>query len=481
MSGELDDVRDLLDSRMDTHRGDLEALVRLPSVSAEGFEPGQVLRCAEAVRELLMARGLERAEILEVEGSYPAVTAEWLHAGPDAPTVLLYAHYDVQPPGDEALWTSAPFEPTERDGRLFGRGTADDKAGILAHVAAVDAWLKARGELPVNVKVIVEGEEESGSAHLGELLAAYGQRLRADVMVLTDLTNWAVGTPSITYLLRGLVDAVVEVRALDHALHSGMYGGPVPDAMNALVKMLAALTGDDGAVAIPGFTDDVRPLSPAERARLDALVFDEARFREEAGMLDGVALVGDPAASVLERLWLRPTVTIIGLDATPVAKASNTLPPAARARVSIRLAPGQDPGRVTKLLHDFLRERAPWGVHVDVTPGWSTAAWVAEPHGPAFEACARALEAAYGSPAVFAGVGGSIPFVQPFQDAFGGVPALLLGVEDPDSRAHGIDESLHLGDFRNACLGEAYLFAELGKLGRAGLGGAAASGEQPSP
>ncbi|HWH33394.1 MAG TPA: M20/M25/M40 family metallo-hydrolase [Egibacteraceae bacterium] len=471
MSGRFDDVRAVLDDRMDTHRQDLEALVRLPSVSAAGFDPGQVRRCAEAVRELLAARGLDNAVLLEVVGTHPAVYADWLHAGPDAPTVLLYAHYDVQPIGDPAAWSSPAFTPTEREGRLFGRGAADDKAGILAHVAAVDAWLRARGALPVNLKVIIEGEEEIGSEHLMQFLDAHGELLRADVVVVTDLENWAVGTPSITYLLRGLIDAVVQVRALDHTLHSGMYGGPVPDALHALVKLLARLTDERGDVAIPGFADDVRPLSPAERARLDALDFDEAHFRADAGVPDGVELLGDPSTPVLERLWARPALSILGLDAPAVALSSNTLSPAAAARVSIRLAPGQDPARATKLLADFLREQAPWGVRVEVTPGWCAGAWSEEPTGPAFEACARALEAAYGAPAVFTGVGASLPFVEAVTSALDGVPALLLGVEDPDSRAHGVDESLHLGDFRNACLGEAYLLGELAALGRASVRG----------
>jgi acetylornithine deacetylase/succinyl-diaminopimelate desuccinylase-like protein len=468
--GEFDDVARTLDERMPIHRGDLEALVRIPSISAAGFDPVPVRACAEAVRDLLAARGLEHAELLEVDGTHPAVYADWLHAGDDAPTVLLYAHYDVQPTGDAAQWSSPIFDPTERDGRLYGRGAADDKAGILAHVAAIDAWLTSRDALPVNVKVIVEGEEEIGSEHLMEFLDAHRDLLRADVVVVTDLENWAVGTPSITYLLRGLIDCVVEVRALDHTLHSGMYGGPVPDAVHGLVKLLATLTDERGEVAIPGFLDDIRLLSPAERELLEALPFDEAHFRADAGVLDGVDLLGDPATPVLERLWARPALSILGLDAPAVALSSNTLAPAAAARVSIRLAPGQDPERATKLLGDFLREQAPWGLHVDITPGWCASAWAEEPTGPAFEACARALGAAYGTPAVFTGVGATLPFVEAVTSAFGGVPAMLLGVEDPDSRAHGIDESLHLADWAKACLGEAYLLGELGALGRVGLG-----------
>ncbi|MGH8897688.1 MAG: M20/M25/M40 family metallo-hydrolase [Egibacteraceae bacterium] len=456
----LNDVREALRQRMGVHRADLEALVRIPSVSAAGFDPAEVRRAAEAVRELLAARGLERARLLEVDGAHSAVYADWLHAGPDQPTVLLYAHHDVQPPGDMSQWTSPPFEPTERDGRLYARGAADDKAGVMVHVAAIDAWLGARGGLPVNVKVVIEGEEETGSEHLPGLLEGYADLLRADVMVLTDSVNWKVGVPAITYLLRGLADCEVEVAALDHALHSGMYGGPVPDPVTGLCKLVAAATDEHGAVVIPGLAK-VREPSEHERARLDALDFDVDTFRGEAGLLDGVELGGDPKLHPLERLWMRPNLTVIGFDAPPVAGSSNTIVPSARARLSLRLAPGQDAERAREVLCAWLEDHAPWGLHVTVTPGAAGSPFLADPDGPAFRAAARALEAAYGHPAVYAGVGGTIPFVEPFAAAFGGAPALLLGVEDPDTRAHGIDESLHLDDWANACLGEAYLFAEL--------------------
>jgi acetylornithine deacetylase/succinyl-diaminopimelate desuccinylase-like protein len=451
-----------LADRMTQHRSDLAALVAIPSVSAPGFDPGEVRRSADAVLDLLTQTGLENARLLEVEGAHPAVYADWLHA-PGAPTVLLYAHHDVQPPGAIESWTSPPFSAEERDGRLFGRGAADDKAGVMVHVAAVDAWLRTSGSLPVNVKVFIEGEEEIGSEHLDDFLAQYAALLQSDVIVLTDSVNWKVGVPALTYLLRGLVDCDVEVRALDHAVHSGMYGGPVPDPLTGLVKLLAGMTDEHGAVAIPGFDDDVRQPTEAERQRIAALDFDEESFRAEAGLLPGVALGGDPGVSVLERLWMRPNATIIGLDAPSVAGSSNTLIPSARARISVRLAPGQDPVRARDILCRWLENNVPWGLHCTVNPGAVGSPFVAEPTGPVFEAAARALEAAYGNPVVYAGVGGTIPFVEPFAAAFGGATALLTGVEDPDTRAHGIDESLHLEDWQRACLGEVYLFDELAR------------------
>jgi acetylornithine deacetylase/succinyl-diaminopimelate desuccinylase-like protein len=475
-TADLADVRAALDGRMAEHRTDLERLVRIEGISADPAAASAVRTGAEAVRDLLTARGLHGARLLELDGAPPAVFAEHRSAGPGALTVLLYAHHDVQPTGDAAMWTSPPFEPTERDGRLYGRGAADDKAGVLVHVAAIDAWLQARGELPVNVKVFIEGEEEVGSEHLGGFLTAYGEQLRADVIILTDTVNWKVGIPAITYLLRGLVDCDVEVRGLDHALHSGMYGGPVPDPLTGLVKLLAGLTDAHGAVAVPGFCDDVRAPTDVERARLDSLDFDEAAFRTEAGLLDGVTLGGDPTLHPLERLWMQPNATIIGLDAPAVATSSNTLVPSARARVSVRLAPGQDPVRARDVLCSWLEDNVPFGLVTTVTPGAAAGAFVCdpdrEPARAAFAAASTALEAAYGAPVVYAGVGGTIPFVEPiaraFADADGNpAPALLLGVEDPDTRAHGIDESLHLADWHSACLGEAYLLGLLADAARA--------------
>jgi acetylornithine deacetylase/succinyl-diaminopimelate desuccinylase-like protein len=373
--------------------------------------------------------------------------------------VLCYAHYDVQPPGDLEAWTTPPFEAVERDGRLYGRGAADDKAGIMVHVAAIDAWLSTYERLPCNVKVIVEGEEETGSEHLDALLDRYGDLLRADVVIITDSMNWKVGTPALTHSLRGLVDCVVEVRALDHPLHSGMYGGAVPDPLTGLAKLLAGLTDDAGAVAIPGFADDAP--SGHRGGAYDALGFDLDEFRAEAGLLDGVQLIGPEGTHVLERLWYRPTISVTGLDATPVGTASNTLAATARAKISARLAPGQDPERALDLLVGWLEDATPWGLRVTVTRGAAADGYFGDPDEPTMKVARRALAAAYGNDAVLVGLGGSIPLIEPLTQRFGDIPALLTGVEDPDTRAHGIDESLHLGDWERACLAEAYLFAGL--------------------
>jgi acetylornithine deacetylase/succinyl-diaminopimelate desuccinylase-like protein len=440
---------------------ELIALARIPSVSASGFDPREVERSAEAVAELLTRVGLERAQVLRVDGSHPAVLAEWTGAGGDAPTALVYAHHDVQPPGRPEYWQSPPFEPTLRAGRLYGRGVVDDKAGLLLHVAALRAWLDACGGPPMNVKLVVEGEEEIGSLHLAEFLRVHREQLGADVLVLSDTANLASGLPSLTTSLRGLVVVDVTVRALDHPLHSGMWGGPVPDAATALCALLGRLVDARGDPALPGLDADVPPLSAAERAHLAALPFDARGFREEAGLLPEVPLAGDAGRGVYERLWLRPAIAVTALEAAPLATAANQLVAEARARIGVRLAPGQDEGRVAKLVIDFLRRDPPLGVRVETelrsaAPGWRT-----EPRGPAFDAARRALAAGFGRDAVSIGCGGTIPFVGPFAEVLGGIPALLLGLEDPICNAHGENESLHLDDFRKAARASAHLWAEL--------------------
>jgi acetylornithine deacetylase/succinyl-diaminopimelate desuccinylase-like protein len=451
-----------LERSFDETLEDLCALARIPGVSAAGFPASELERSAAAVAELLRKCGLERVEVLRLPGAHPYVVGEWLRAGPKAPTALIYAHHDVQPPGRPEKWRSPAFEPTSRaDGRLYGRGVVDDKAGLMVHAAALRACLATHSRLPMNVKLIVEGEEEIGSPHLEAFLRAHRERLQADVIVLSDTANLDAGLPSITTSLRGLVVADVAVRALDHPLHSGMWGGPVADAATALVRILARLCDDRGVIQIPGIYDDVRALGADERARLARLPFDEARFREQAGVTRGAVLAGEPGFTPYERLWLRPSIAVTALDAPPIAGSANRLSEAAAARVGLRLAPSQDAPRAARLLTDFLRESPPSGVQVEVTLESAAGGWETEPRGPAFDAARRALEAGFGRELAFIGCGGSIPFVGPFAEVLGGAPALLLGLEDPLCNAHGENESLNVDDFKKAARAALHLLFEL--------------------
>ncbi len=428
-------------------RRDLEALTRIPSVSLGSFDQSHVEASATAVAALLEAEGLT-VEIVR-EGGRPAVIGH-IDGPPGAPTVTLYAHHDVQPPGEHG-WTTHPFEPTERDGRLFGRGAADDKAGVMAHVAALRAHA---GAMPVGVTVFVEGEEEIGSPSLMTILERHGDRLRADAIVLADSTNWKVGTPALTTTLRGGVRVNVSVRTLAHAVHSGMYGGVAPDALTALARLLATLHDEVGDVAIEG----LRHESAAD------LPFTEADFRRDSGLLDGVHLIG--TGSILSRLWTKPSITPIGIDTTSVDTASNTLIPSVRAKLSLRIAPSEVPQRAFELLRDHLVAHAPWGAQVDVELDEMGPGFAADADGPIYDQARAAFQDAWGVAPVDMGVGGSIPFVAAFAERFPQAAILVTGVEDPDSRAHGANESLHLGEFERVCLAEASLLARLGALPR---------------
>jgi acetylornithine deacetylase/succinyl-diaminopimelate desuccinylase-like protein len=451
-----------LAQRFEESISELSALVRTPGVSATGFPAGELVRSAEQVADLLARSGLEHARVVRFQDAHPYVLADWLHAGPSAPTALIYAHHDVQPPGREAHWNSPPFEPTRRgDGRLYGRGVVDDKAGIVIHAAAIRAWLEATGALPLNVKLIVEGEEEIGSDHLAGFLRTHERELRGGVIVLSDTANLDTGIPSLTTSLRGIAAVDVTVTCLDHPLHSGMWGGPVPDAATALAQLLARLVDARGALAVPGLEDDVPEPSAEERARLAALPFDAAAFRRDAGMAANAPFAGDPARSVYEKLWLRPALAPTALEGMELARAGNQLIATARARVGLRIAPGQDADRALRCLMDFLRRDPPLGAEVSLEARWAVPGWKTLPVGPAFDAALRALEAGYGRAPALIGCGGSIPFVGPFAEVLGGVPALLLGLEDPTCNAHGENESLHLGDFEKSQRASAHLLAEL--------------------
>ena len=429
-----------------TLRRDLEALTRIPSVSLVAFDQAHVEASAVAVAELLRVEGLD-VEIVR-EGGRPAVIG---HAdGPEgAPTVMLYAHHDVQPPGAESDWDSPPFEPTERHGRIYARRIADDKAGVMAHIAALRVH---SGALPVGVTVFVEGEEEIGSDSLGAILERHGEKLRADAIVLADSTNWAVGEPALTTTLRGMIRVVLTVRALDHGIHSGMFGGAVPDALTALIRIIATLHDAEGNVAVAG-------LKSGLASDLD---YSEERLRKESGLLDGVQIIG--SGSILSRLWTKPSITTIGIDAPSVATASNTLVPTAAAKISMRIAPDEEPQAAYRLLADHLRAQAPWGVKVDIHLDDEGSGFSADANGPVYDQARAAFTDAWGVPPVDIGVGGSIPFVAAFAKRFPHAGILVTGVEDPDTRAHGANESLHLGEFERVCVAEAVLLERLGLL-----------------
>lgn len=433
-------LRAAVDQQFNTIRQGLEDLTTVPSVSAPGFDPGNVRISAEVVAGLLRDAGFPDVRLLESEGAHPAVFAHY-PAPAGAPTVLLYAHHDVQPPGDECGWTSPPFEPVERDGRIYGRGIADDKSGVLMHVGAM---LAHQGKPPVGVKVIIEGEEEIGSLHLEDFLHEYQQLFSADVIVIGDSGNWKVGVPALTTSLRGLVDCVIEIRTADHALHSGEFGGPIPDALTVLVRTLATLHDEQGNVAIPD-------LVSSDTA--DPLDLTEVEFRAQAGVVDGLELIGE--GSITSRLWTMPAISVLAIDAPSVDEAINALVPVARAKVSMRLAPGQSPSHAMKALVDYLESHVPWGARVTVTPGASGEAFALATEGPHFDIYRAAMREAWGTEPVNMGVGGSIPFVAAFSESYPEATIVLTGAQEPESRIHAPDESLDLGELRRSVLAEA--------------------------
>jgi cysteinylglycine-S-conjugate dipeptidase len=444
MSLTPDQIRSAVRDVLPSVRADLETLVRIPSVSADPARAEEVRRSADVTARLFRAEGFDDVRILTADGGAPAVVAR-RPAPAGAPTVLLYAHHDVQPVGDPADWDSDPFEPTERGDRLYGRGAADDKAGIAAHLAAV----RAHGaDLPVGVTVLIEGEEEVGSPTLEAFLGEHRALLAADVIVIADSGNWDIGEPALTTSLRGLVDCFVEVRTLDHGVHSGMWGGVVPDAVTAMVRLLATLHDDRGDVAVEGLVSG--PAADVE--------YPLERVRAESGIADGVELIG----SVVERLWTRPSITTIGLDATRTADASNTLIPAVKAKLSVRLAPGDSAKEAMDRVREHLEKHLPWGARLTFTPGELGEPIRIDATGPAYDAARAAFREAWdGVEPVDMGVGGSIPFIAAFKEAFPDAAVLVTGVEDPDTRAHGANEGLHLAEFERVCLAEALLLRHL--------------------
>jgi len=465
MSAPVDLAINDLEAHWDDYPAQLMELVRVPGVSAVAPPSEPVKQSAEAVRKVMELAGFEHCEVIDFPGGHPYVYGDWLHAE-GAPTVLLYGHHDVMPPGRAEKWVTPAFEPTVRaDGRLYGRGAVDDKAGIMVHIAAVASYLRGAGRLPVNVKLIVEGEEEAGSQSLDAFLSKYAEKLQGDVIVLTDTANHEAGLPSLTVSLRGLVGVSVEVRGLDHPIHSGMFGGPVPDPVMALCRAIAELTDERGRPAA-FLQEGVRALSAAERSALEKLPYNEKTFREEVGVVPGAQLTGDPDMPIFGRIWYQPALTVIALEGRPIAGSSNQLVESARCRVSLRVVADQDPKKLQDLLVKHFETRVPWGLEVMVKRESAAKWWVTEPTHQAFELAGRALAKGYGRAAVHIGCGGSIPFVEPFAKHLGGAPALLMGVEDPICNAHGENESLNLDDWRKGTRAAVYLYDELSRMTR---------------
>jgi len=436
-------VHDLMPALLD----DLKDLVRIQSVSADPERLSEVEKSAERTRDLFAAEGFEAEIVRAFDGAPPAVVGE--KRGPEgAPVVLLYAHHDVQPENDPADWDSAPFEPTVRGERLYGRGAADDKAGIAMHLGAVRAL---GSDLPVTLRLFIEGEEEVASATLPQLLEQHQDRLKADVIIIGDSGNWDIGVPALTTSLRGLIRVDVEVRTLTHAVHSGMWGGLVPDALMALTRLLSTLWTEDGDCAVEGLVS-----GPA--AEVD---YPEERLRAESGAAAGTQWIG--TGSAVERLWTKPAVTVTGIDAPKVDGASNTLTPVARAKVTIRLAPGDSGANAVQRLREHLEKHAPWGAELSTTVVDTGEPTVLEATGPAYDAARAAFTEAWdGVAPIDMGVGGSIPFIAEFKEAFPAASVLVTGVEDPDTRAHGPNEGLHLAEFERVVLGETLLLRNLG-------------------
>lgn len=449
-------VRDAVAAGAPTALADLGALVRIPSIAWPAFDQTQLVRSAEAVAALAEGSGVfdsvavTRSRIPGAEEhGQPAVLATRA-ARNGRPTVLLYAHHDVQPPGDEDLWDSPPFEPTVRDGRLYGRGAADDKAGVMVHIAALRALAEAAGDdLSLGLALFVEGEEEYGSRSFGQFLADHADELRSDVIVVADAGNWDTRTPALTVSLRGNARFTLTVRTLAHASHSGMFGGAVPDAFLATIRLLSTLWDDEGAVAVAGLTERDAETPP----------YTEETLRDEAGLPDGVRPIG--RGSLLGRIWNKPAITVIGIDATSAAEASNTLAPEISVVISARVAPGQSAQDAYAALERHLRAHAPFGAQLTFSDVDCGEPFLVDSGGWAADLARTALSDGYGVEPVDVGVGGSIPFIADLVAQFPEAQILVTGVEDPHTRAHSPNESLHIDMFRSAILSEALMLARL--------------------
>ena len=455
----LAQLRDSVHAGLPAAISDLGGLVRIPSVSWDGFDPVHVFESAKVVHELLTATGafdtveIAQAPIDATLLGQPAVLGRRA-AKNGKPTILLYAHHDVQPPGSGSDWESAPFEPTVRGDRLYGRGAADDKAGVMAHVAAIRAFTSVLGDdFDLGLVAFIEGEEEFGSRSFANFIVEHRETLAADVIVIADSDNWDTVTPSLTVALRGNVAFKLTIRTLAHASHSGMFGGAAPDAMLAAIQLLATMHASDGSVAIEGLT------------ATDAMTpdYSEATFARDAALLEGVDLIG--RGPVLSRLWHQPAITVTGIDAPTVAHASNTLVPSVTVKISARIAPGQYAASAFAAIEKHLRAHAAFGAPLEFSDVDLGNPFLVDTTGWAVELAMDAMRESWGAEPVQTGIGGSIPFISELAEVFPEAQILVTGVEDPDTRAHSPNESLHLGLFQRAILTEAVLLAKLESRG----------------
>ena len=449
-------VIDFIHTNRDRYLDELKQYLAIPSISALPQHTGDVKRCAEWTADAMRRIGLEHVSLVETAGN-PVAYGDWVHA-PDAPTMLLYGHYDVQPVDPLNLWESPPFEATIRDGEIYARGAADDKGQVFMHFKAIEAHMTQRGRLPINVKVIIEGEEEVGSVNLDRFVESERDRLKADVVVISDSAMFDRGVPSICYSLRGLVYCQIDVRGTSSDLHSGVFGGAVANPNMVLAQMLAQMKDRGGRVKVPGFYDAVRPLEDAERHAWKELPFNERQYRKQLG---APKLFGEAGYSTLERVWARPTLEVNGLLGGFTGEGAKTVIPArAMAKVSMRLVPDQNPDVIAKLFEDYVRKIAPKTVEVTLTRMHGGHPWITGYDNPYIQAASRAIEQGFGKPPVFCREGGSIPVVFTFQRLLG-VPSVLFGVGLPDENAHAPNERLDLGNFHNGIIASAILYDEL--------------------
>ena len=456
MNAGMNDVVDYINVHRDRYVDELKEYLAIPSISALPEHSADVRRAAEWTADALRTAGMENVRLIDTPGN-PVVYGDWLNA-PGKPTILFYGHYDVQPVDPVNLWTTPPFEPTIRDGEIYARGAADDKGQVFMHIKAIEAYLKQGASLPVNIKVFIEGEEEVGSVHLDDFIRDHKDDLKADVVVISDTTMFDRGVPSICYSLRGLAYFQIDVRGSKSDLHSGVFGGAVANPAIVLAQILAQMKDRGGRIKIPGFYDDVRPLSDDERAEWKKLPFNETKYRKELGV---PKMFGETGYTTLERLWARPTLDVNGLSSGFTGEGAKTvLPAAAMAKVSMRLVANQDPQKIGDLFEDYVKKIAPKTVEVKVTRMHGGKPWMTEFDNKFVRAAGRAIEQGFGKAPVFVREGASIPVVATFESELG-IPSVLFGVGLPDENAHAPDEKLDLGNFHNGIIASAYLYDEI--------------------